>query len=410
MNFSRISRGLMVAMFVITIVFLGVLDVKLIFENQSSMYSALTKIVYIAIIFSLTLLYVYIKEKLYKMKIKRNVSFIYRYIYLIMVIVISKYIIISRSITNASVIQLLLMMIITVVASLIVKRIVFNISKSDILSVVTMVGYTMILNVIKEPKVFIFSCTIQLIVLAIILLLQLLIDELKQKGIKTKKYIKFSILIGILMGISVILGVNILVWVLVSIILLFITMDLDHTHMNFPRRIISLLSQSNKDRLYKIERININKILISIAIALFIMFSIAIIGHFVLYKSQSYVWMQQLKIIMNQNCNINNANLNINGVIEYSKTYLGLSKTYYICLIAYILILEILSFFLRRRYDTKTTTIKTIFIAIYFAISIFNLNIFYFQPLLNILLVIIAIINTSSIYLNREERIKMLVA
>ena len=83
---------------------------------------------------------------------------------------------------------------------------------------------------------------------------------------------------------------------------------------------------------------------------------------------------------------------------------------FYILLFIYIIFMEILAICLHRRYDTKSTLMKTILLCLYASIVIFNMNIYYFQPVITILLILIAIVNTSNIYLNREERIKMLVA
>ena len=53
---------------------------------------------------------------------------------------------------------------------------------------------------------------------------------------------------------------------------------------------------------------------------------------------------------------------------------------------------------------------KVFYILIYLSISIFKLDISNYQTILTVFLILIAIVNTSNIYLNREERIKMLVA
>jgi hypothetical protein len=107
---------------------------------------------------------------------------------------------------------------------------------------------------------------------------------------------------------------------------------------------------------------------------------------------------------------ISNISVDINQVTIYGKNLIKFSKSYYMIIFIYILCLEFLAFILKRRYDTKSTVMKIIFISMFLAISLLNLNIYYYQPMLTILLVIIAIVNTSNIYLNREERIKMLVA
>lgn len=412
MRLSRISRGLIVAIFVLIIVFLGVLDIKLIFKGELEdiyKYSPFEKLIYAIIIFILTIIYVYIKDKFYKMKIKRKIALVYRYMYLISITIIARYIIIINTIKDLSSFAMVFNIVFTIITSIIVKKIVFNISKSDILSVIAVVAYSMNLNVIINKEILYTSIFITFIVTLIILVLQLLIDELKQKGIKTKKYVILSCLLGILMGISSLIGVNIMDWVIVLVSLVFITVNLDNTHIDFPKNFVNALSNKYKDKLYKIERVNINKILISILISVICIIVIYNIGQLILYK---FTNIDILRIFNNIeiNSNIPNSRNTINDFIIYSEAFLGLSSTYYLSIIAYILILELLSFFLRRRYDTKTTVIKLIFILLFITVYILKLNILYFQPLFNILLVIISIINTSSMYLNREERIKMLVA
>ena len=53
---------------------------------------------------------------------------------------------------------------------------------------------------------------------------------------------------------------------------------------------------------------------------------------------------------------------------------------------------------------------KFIFLMIFSTMVVFKVNINFYQPILTVLLIMIAIVNTSNIYLNREERIKLLVA
>ena len=58
----------------------------------------------------------------------------------------------------------------------------------------------------------------------------------------------------------------------------------------------------------------------------------------------------------------------------------------------------------------KSTLLKIIFISLIFVLTIYKVNILYYQPVLTLLLVIICIVNTTNIYYNREERIKMIEA
>ncbi|MNI68562.1 hypothetical protein D3C73_1242650 [compost metagenome] len=67
-----------------------------------------------------------------------------------------------------------------------------------------------------------------------------------------------------------------------------------------------------------------------------------------------------------------------------------------------------LTVILRRRYDTKSTIMKIMFILTLFSYSACSNSIYLYQPVFTIQLILIAIVNTSNIYLNREERIKLL--
>ena len=72
--------------------------------------------------------------------------------------------------------------------------------------------------------------------------------------------------------------------------------------------------------------------------------------------------------------------------------------------------MEVLAIILRRKYDTKSTVIKMMFIGLYALVTLFDLNMLYYQPVFTMLLVIVCIVNTTNIYYNREERIKMIEA
>ena len=100
----------------------------------------------------------------------------------------------------------------------------------------------------------------------------------------------------------------------------------------------------------------------------------------------------------------------MSNVTEQAYSFAGMSTKFYLLCYIYIIIMEILSIILHRKYDTKSTLLKIIFISLVVSLIIFKINIMYYQPLLTLLLVIICIVNTTNIYYNREERIKMIEA
>ena len=64
---------------------------------------------------------------------------------------------------------------------------------------------------------------------------QIFIDELKQPGIKSKKYLFEAILIGIVVGALCLLKISFNLFIFVLCSLLFITDNLDTTNISFPK-------------------------------------------------------------------------------------------------------------------------------------------------------------------------------
>lgn len=417
MNISKISRSIVVVIFVVFIIFLSFLNVSNILNKGDDVTvpvtSTLVKVGFVFAVIFLVGIYMYIKDKLYKKHVKRNLSFIYRYIYIISVLLGASIFSSKNMINQMSDSKMVFHVIVTMITGLLIKKIIFNVSKSDMLSVFGMFTCTLFPLINVESKVYIFSMILSILLLSSVYIFQLLIDELKQKGIKTKKYIIETILLGIFAGISTIFGINVLTWTIIIVLTLFVTYNLDNTHINFPKKFMASLTQSKRESLYKIERININKIIIVICISIIILFLVNIVFSTIIVKMNNN---SSIKILIEQieSNKLNNVNKDVKVIVHTflinSKAFVTCSPMFYLVIFIYILFMEILAFCLRRRYDTKTTIMKIILLALFVTISIFNLNIYYFQPILTILLVLIAIVNTSNIYLNREERIKMLVA
>ena len=301
----------------------------------------------------------------------------------------------------------------TLIISLIIKRIIFNVSKSDILSVLGMFTYVLLPRVVENKELYIASTILNIIFFIAIYVMQILIDELKQKGVKTKKYIVLSTILGIFMGLSSLVGVSVWIWLALSVVLFFLTYNLDNTHISFPKKFMASLTQQKRESLYKIERININKLIVSIIVIV----SLTLVVHFtfsvILTKMNNNEMIEtMLNTIHSENTEYMGMNIKsiFNRALINGKNLVTTSKMFYIILFIYILFMEALAFFLHRRYDTKSTVMKMIFILLFVAISIFNLNMYYYQSSFTILLILIAIVNTSNIYLNREERIKLLVS
>ncbi|MDD3304437.1 MAG: hypothetical protein PHP54_05945 [Clostridia bacterium] len=415
MNRSKISRSFLVAIFVVSIIFLGYLSISIMMSgvnNTIGVHTKLAKVGYAIALIILVPLYMIIKDKLYRMKIKRGHSLIFRYIFLAIIAVIASSLCLTKDIQSIPTVNLIVYLTVNVIIAFIIKKIIFNVSKSDLLSVLGMVAYVMLPNIIQDQFIGFNSLFLCLFVTLSILLLQLLIDELKQRGIRTRKYIIEAIILGVCIGITTLLGMNIFIWLILIAVLLLITVNLDITHINFPKKMMSNVTQEKREQLYRIERINISKLLLSILIVSVITCGIYFGGKFVIknYKiatNNAFATNLLNNIEMNRISNITISKTNINERLHDFSSY---STTYYLILYVYILFVEGLAFVLKRRYDTKSTVMKAIFLLALVAVAITRVNLMIYQSLFTIILILIAIVNTSNIYLNREERIKMLVA
>lgn len=409
MSISKISRSLVVVLFVALIIFMGYEDVILLLNNSSNSTTLnILKVVYIIVTFLLVALYVYIKDKLYRMKIKRNISLIYRYIYISFIVVIMSIISIYKYLYLIDNLTLGIYVLLKFIIGLILKKIIFNVSKSDILSVLGLFGFAMLPCVYSDINILFTNLINTLVVFIAILIIQKLIDELKQRGIKNKKYLFLSLLLGIFIGFTTILGISAYLWILMALMSLILTVNLDKTHLDFPKKIITFANQKIKDALYKVERININKLVFSIFVITIVAYIVSFIGRILVLN----IDFLKESLVFNLNTGISNFNISnaIYNFVNNTKILLSTSRTYYILIFAYIVFIEVLAVVLHRRYDTKSTIMKLFFILLYISISIFDLNITNYQTILTVLLILISIVNTSNIYLNREERIKMLVA
>lgn len=411
MNISKISRSLVVIIFVALILFMGYNDIILLLNNSNNNIALnILKVVYIIVTILLVILYVYIKDKLYRKKIKRNISLVYRYIYISFIVIIMSIISIYSKLYLVSNITLLIYLILKLSIAFVLKKIIFNVSKSDILSVFGTFAFAMLPYIYMNIESLFVNLINNLVLFLTILLIQKLIDELKQRGIKNKKYLIISLILGVFVGFTILLGVSMYIWIFVALISLILTSNLDKTHICFPKKIISSVNQKTKEMLYKVERVNIGKLFVSNLVIALVAFVISFIGKLIITNiNVTNSLLINLFNFYNDILNINFSNICTN-LVNNTNILLSSSKTYYILILAYIVIVEILAFVLRRRYDTKSTLMKLIFILLYLSIAVFSLDITNYQTILTVFLILIAIVNTSNIYLNREERVKMLVA
>lgn len=415
MNISKISRTLVVIVFVTVIIIIGSQSIYLNFNSQDTLEvieaSSVSRLIYVILLLTFFIMYAVIKSKFSKKRIVKKLSLLYRYIYLITITLIIKIISINLYIEDINVVYIILCSIIGTISAVCIKKIIYNVSKSDMLSVLGMFMFALLPNILNDSIAYVSSICINLVVLLYIVFMQKLIDELKQPKIKTLKYIRLSLVVGVLMGLSMLTSICSYIYLIILVAMLFVTSNLDKTNINIPNKMISKLRQKNKEMLYSIERIYINKkyisVIIMLAIGVICFYSLGTFINGIDSNCLNCVFKASNSSILD-NVNKVAINLDFNSIVMAVRSIAANARVYYTVLIVYILLLELLTAYLRRSYDTKSTILKTLFILLVVFSVIFNYNTYVFYQLYTVLLILIAITNTSNIYLNRDERIKLL--
>lgn len=160
MMLSKISRSLVVVIFIAFIIFLSYFNISNLFSREDvtgSVTSTLIKVGYIFAVVLLVFIYVYIKDKLYKNHVKRKFAFIYRYIYIVLVLITANIFSSRKLFSNYSDSKIIINLIISLVVCFIIKKIIFNVSKSDILSVFAMFAYALLPTINLNSNVHLLS-------------------------------------------------------------------------------------------------------------------------------------------------------------------------------------------------------------------------------------------------------------
>ncbi len=414
MSVSKISRGLVVCIFTLFILILIGLDIyAIIQDSEMKIENIYLKLLYIFALVAIMVVYSIVKEEFSKRNLNKIKSIIIRYTIILVIAFIIKvfigvFIDNEKSITNSIVYAILALL-----NAIILKKIIYNISKSDVLSVIGMIMYMFLPHIAISFEDVIISYIIVSVILLIIMFIEKIIDELKQIGIKNHKYILFSVTLGGLIAVSMVLGINSFIWIIIAAFSLICTSNLDRTHINFPNKFINTLRQRSKELLYRFERIYINKIFISltfiIIVAILVYFGISYVIYNIVGNETISTYLAGIKVSNNL---ANSINTIISGkyidILTNLKLLVSSSKIYSLILIIYIIFIEFLNVALRRKYDTKSTIIKVIFVSVVLSYSIFNLRYNIYTQVMLVFLILIAIINTTNLYLNRDERIKLL--
>ena len=167
MSISKISRSIVVAIFAALILFLGITDFMYIGNDMSTMEgpSGIVKFGYFVLIIVLVSLYTYVREKLSRLKLQKRLATAYRYTYILLIMLATTFFKVYNSMDLYPTMTLVLYFVLTFLMGFYTQRIIFNISKSDVLSVLGMFIAFTLPNVIDDKTMNLNSKFIAVILL-----------------------------------------------------------------------------------------------------------------------------------------------------------------------------------------------------------------------------------------------------
>lgn len=416
---SKIIRGIIVAIFVACCACMLLVCVKNTIGVQSTFKTSYKFIYVISLLISI-FFYALLKNKLKLLNCKKSVEYTYRYIYLVMLVLITRFVavVLYKDNSVADLIEpsfdkglgsylvyflgkitlyplyatIIINTIITFACSIIIKRMVFNVTTNEMLSAIATIMYIFIPQAVLNTTNYAPYNFNTLFVLGGIYLLLLIIDEVKQHKLKNKKYLNYTAIMGVCILLDILCLGRFEFWVIVLLTSLIISNNVGYVRVNNKREFIEKInSVSARKLMYKMEAISINKLLlVSVIIILFVAAGVGI----------TYLLGQEILEIYD--------NINIYGLYNNLSQNIYESKNYYIVLISFIFILEILGIILRRKVDTKSSLVKLCSILI--VLITLTLNKVYSASMLDTFLVLSLILNIGNIYYNRDEKIKLLKA
>ncbi len=420
MNRSRIIRSIIAVMFMICCIGMLCICVKNSLEMKST-FNLSYKFVYILMLFFAVLFYVLLKKKLNGINCKKAVEYSYRYIYLIILVLVTRFIAVllykdtsSTALITPSIDEglgsyiiyflgkvtlyplystIIINTILTFASAFIIKRLVFNITTNEILSAIAAIGYIFIpQSIINTTNYVSYNFNTFFILLGIYIMLKI-IDEVKQHKLKNKKYLKLTCLMGICILLDILFGGRFEFWIIILLSSLVISNNVGYVRVNNKREFVEKINNVKARKLmYKMEVITINKLLV-VSLILLGFIGIGIIGGVYFLKQDMF--------------NIY-TNIDLTEIYNNMISAISTSKNYYIIILVFIIILEILGIILRRKKDTKTTLIKLCFVIL--SLITVTISGTYTACILDTFMILALILNIGNIYYNRDEKIKLLKA
>lgn len=388
LNRSRIVRNIIAILITLMYVFIGYvcIDELASFETGLKFY---IKLIYLIVLGITIFTYSYIKKKLKEKILNPNMMYIYRYGYFAIVIFITKLIMsYIHGIHFGG--KIALQMLITMINVILIKRIIFNISTSDMLSAIASLIYIFIPQTLLSTELFeTLNYRVTFVLISIWILLHI-IDEVSQHRLKSKKYLLLTLLFSLSIVVNIILGGTSISWISIVLIAFLASKNIDFTHISLGQKLIDKIQSVKLKRvIYKLERISINKILV------------------VLFYSALITVISQLVIRSISGQEMFYGFASFKEFMYRLRDVLKEARTYFLVLIILLVVLEIIGMVLKRKIDLKTTIIRSALLTAVMNLM-FNSSMLHISGVFEVLIVLNLILNISNIYYNREEKIKLL--
>lgn len=406
LKLSRISRS------IITVAYIALMCVMLFFAVKvQSVFNvkAWQMAIYIVLLAFCVCFYQVLKRRLNDKLKYRSIIHIYRYVYLAVVLIVSRVIMIfclkdttsifvageDKSLASGILSGLIdltgqtkyaaviLNTVIVCISSIVIKRIMLNLLDNDAVATTCSILYILAptsLALCLEYNSNIFNT---LFVLAGILLIMKIYDQITQYGMKHNLYIYLSVMLGAVVVLDILFSGSIVSWIVLTLSMTFFADYVDSIYFDV----------SKAEYLPKIFKLKKND-------KLAIKKSVIVFGIVCVFGG--------LGIIISSITGLNNVSITVKtNVIQGIYSMLEHVKWQYVIGCAVIIFFEIMSVFMRRTGNAKVSIMQLALI-IFGIIAIFYTNAVYNLCIYDAILSICCILSVSNIYYNRNEKVKLL--
>ncbi len=412
MKKSRIICSIITVIYIILSVAICLISIKSNFETESSI-SASEKLIYVGVLAICVFAYILVRNKLTKKMSNKDISIKiskgYCYLYLAVIVLVSRFIMaymfkneeiatlvpsfnmglgsylnygLGLYIENQMYANVILNTILVFVSSIVIKKIVLNITDNDMVATTTSILYIFAPQSLWQVNNYIrYNYNVLIVLLGIYVLLHI-IDEVKNFNKKNNKYLIYSLVLGAVQSLDIILGGSYILWLMPMIVASCAAMYIDIVHILIPFK--QKLNYKMKRLAERVEKINISKLVYVCGISLGV--------------SAVATWIYLALSSAN--------NFSVFSVRNAVKV-LGHSRSYYLVLLIIALVFEIISVITKRKLDIKMNLIKLMYI-VAACITFFMVDGIYASALFDTLLILNTIMIICNIGYNREERIKLL--